>query len=117
MTDTKPVTGGARPRPDYIAEPPIDQLPDDIIASKRTGTRTDPKFTAAMEAARTAPQGLWVPVATFKSEGGAKTLFKKIVAKKVKIPEGEWDIEFRRVNGPNGDVWSKLYARQIPPPK
>ena len=112
---TAPTKGGARQRPDYIAEAPIAELPEDIVGSNRTGPRTDPKFTAAMESAKTAPVGQWVPVATFKSDGGAKTLFKKIVAKKVKIPEGEWDIEFRRVAGPNGEVWSKLYAKLIPP--
>jgi hypothetical protein len=104
-----PQSDRKRQRPDYVAEK-VDELPPDMVRS-RTGPRTDPNFTEAMTVAQGDP-GVWYCVATYKSDNGAKTMTKKIEKKDVRLPAGEWELETRRIQAPNGDGrWSKLYAK------
>lgn len=107
-----PVADRKRQRPEYKAEKLEGDLPDDVT-QPRSGPRTDPSFTEAMLVAQADPGG-WYCVATYKSDNGAKTMAKRIDKKEVKIPAGEWELETRRIQAPNGDGrWSKLYARFI----
>jgi hypothetical protein len=107
MTDTASVR--AQQRPEYQAEK-VGELPEDVTMP-RTGPRTDPKFTEAMNVAQD-DKGTWYCVATYKSDNGAKTMAKRIEKKEVKLPAGEWELETRRIQAPNGNGrWSKLYAK------
>lgn len=107
--------GGARPKPTYAAEK-VSDLPTDLTLP-RSGPRTDPKLIEAMQTAQ-ADAGEWYCVGTFESANGARTAMKRIQAKKVTIPTGEWNIEARRIEAPNSTEaapvrWSKLYAKYL----
>lgn len=110
--------GGNRPKPTFAAEA-VDQIPESLNLRKGgpKGTRVDPAFTAAVEQAAQNP-GQTFCVATYQSRDGAKNLEKKIIAGKIKLPKGEWDVNSARVEGPghtdeNPVVWSKLYVQLL----
>lgn len=98
-----------RMRPEYVAQR-VDELPEDVTQSRK-GPRTAPEFTEAMLVAQGDPN-VWYCVATYKSDNGAKTMAKKIEAKSVRLPAGDWELETRRIEAPNGDGrWSRLFAK------
>lgn len=117
MTDTQTTaTGGARPRPSYAATK-VEEMPENLnLRTGNRGARPDPKFLEAAEAAMNDPGQLY-ELAVFQSRDGAKNLLKKIVDGKITLPgEGEWEVDARRVAGPNHtaevpQVWSKLFAK------
>lgn len=59
----------------------------------------------------TSDPGEWYEIATFKTQGGARLAVKALKEGERQIPDGDWEFDSRRVQGPEGEKWSKLYAR------
>ncbi len=60
--------------------------------------------------------GEWYEVAYFKTPTGAKNAAKAIQAGDRPIPEGNWEIETRKISNPEdvaGSKHSKLFARYL----
>lgn len=54
--------------------------------------------------------GQWIEVATFNVGAGAKSAAKAIEQGERHMPDGEWTITYRRLDGEDGARISKLYA-------
>jgi len=89
----------------------VAELPEDV-RQPRKGPRTDPKLRHALDTAKAEP-GAWFCIGQYVAENGAKTKEKAIAAKKIKLPDGRWEMTTRVVERPDGSRGSNLYAKFV----
>lgn len=109
---TSPSQRGSSRRnmPKYGVTPVGGELPD----NERTVGRSKLYYELLAEVAKT--PGEWCEVAHFQTPTGAKSALKGLESGEREMPEGEWEIEVRKVKNPTNPVGpkhSKLYARLV----